>query len=274
MGYSTNAYLFCFYFSSFIVSLFVSVELYTVAWNPVMISIGSCVGMLSVLLMIVTAKAIRSGPVGVTFAFQNASAVFPVLLLFLVFGQDFGFMLTTAQIVGMGLIILGLFLAAVRKNNDNKRASIKWLQYVIACFLVQMVILTIFHWRCLLFKTEYPSHMLIPCTFPEAEDVWFMPSFFGMASLFQGILLCTKKKIPEAREIMYGLLGGIANSGSTTLLLLATKWALPLEKGLLFPCFAVSVILLSNLWERLLYKAYVDVRTIILCSAGVILGSF
>lgn len=73
--------------------------------------------------------------------------------------------------------------------------------------------------------------------------------------------------------MVYGSLSGIANASSTYLLLMATKWALPIEKGLIFPLFAVSVIVLCNFWGYKLYQERLDVRTIVLFSLGILIAS-
>ena len=41
-------------------------------------------------MMLLTTRALQNGPAGLTFAFQNPSAVFPGMILFILFGIRYG----------------------------------------------------------------------------------------------------------------------------------------------------------------------------------------
>lgn len=109
-------------------------------------------------------------------------------------------------------------------------------------------------------------HILIPITFEEKEDAWFMPGLFGTALFLQTLLFLREKRWFKQKEILLGVLGGAADVGATYFLLLATKWALPFEKAMLFPCYAVSVILFCNFLAYKLYREPVNIRANLLCS--------
>ena len=66
---------------------------------------------------------------------------------------------------------------------------------------------------------------------------------------------------------------GVHNFSATWLLLLATKFALPLEKGVVFPCFAVGTMVLCNVWAKKLYKEPFIVQTHFLCSLGLFIAA-
>jgi len=268
-----HVYLLFYFLVSLVWSVIINIELLTHTWNPLVIVIGGIVGLLNVGLMLLTSKALQNGPSGLTFAFQNAGSVFPNLILYLIFGPAFGFIVTPYQILGMSLVLLGLFLAALRNANQSATISKTWIWYALGCFLAQTAILTIFQWRCLLFCPEN-NHILIPFAIPEGDDAWFMPGFFATALFFQSFAFWLNRTPLQRGVVVYGCLSGVANASSTFLLLMATKLALPLERGFIFPLFAVAVIILCNIWGYKLYQERVDMRAILLCSLGILIASF
>lgn len=266
---TSSGYLVIFYFCS----LLTTVAFYPALWersvNFILLALGSCVGVLSSTLMLLTAHALKRGPAGLTFAFQNASAIFPSLILFLLFGSDFGFSYSYIQLSGMFLVLFGLFLGAKKESLEQPKASSKWLKYALACFLIQILALTCIQARCLLFSF---NEIAFFSQITEADDIWFMPGQFGASFIMQAFLFLREKKSLLKQEMVYGGLGGIANFSSTCLLLLATKYALPFEKGILFPCFAVASMVLCNIWSNKLYNERFNIRTNVLCSFGIFMA--
>jgi len=261
---SPLGYLFFFYFTSFVLSLFIFPEIWEIKVNYPILLLGACVGGLSILVMTLASRAMACGPAGMTFAFQNASAIFPGLVLFLIFGTKGGFACSMFQVLGMALVLTGLFWGA-----GKLKAKAQWLFYAVGCFGAQIAAFSLMQGRCLLFDD---SEFFIK--FEQVEDVWFMPGQFGFASLVQLLRILLGKVKIKRGEAGYGLLGGIATCGSTCLLLLSTKYALPIEKGMLFPCFAVGTITLGNIWAYFLYRERFQWVTTLLCSAGILLGLF
>lgn len=268
---SSNGYLLIFYFFSFILSFFIFPNLWTANINFTVVLIGGCVGFLNVSLMVITGRALQKGPAGLTFAFQNASAVFPGLILFSLFDSSFGFSCSTLQLIGMAFVILGLFLGAKRESSDSI-VYLKWLKYALICFAVQILALTLIQGRCVLFEGDKLEGFLAYFAFTETDDIWFMPGQFGMALVLQSLMFLKEKRKLQTSEMICGSWGGLANFGSTCLLLLATKLALPWEKCILFPCFSVVTIILCNLWANRLYKENFNLAANTLCSFGVFLG--
>lgn len=270
---SINGYLFCFYFFSFISSLIITPGIWHTPPNITMLSIGGAVGVFNIALMLLTFRALTKGPAGLTFAFQNASAIFPGIILFLFFGLEFGFTCSYSQVLGIVLVVFGLFLGAQSKNQDatSPVASKSWLKYAIACLAVQVIALTCIQGRCVLFEHD-KLDWLTPLAVLKADDIWFMPGQFGIALLLQTALFGWERRKLKAKEILFGTLAGIANCISTGLLLLATKFALPSEQGILFPLFAVSTIILCNLWATLLYKEKFNYAANGVCALGIFIG--
>lgn len=269
----SNAFLLCFYFISFLLSFLFQPSPLTEPFDFTLFSIGACVGLLNAGMMWTTAKALQNGPSGLTFAFQNASTIFPILILYLLFGHEYGYRLAPLQLMGMALVILGLFVAARQKKEDMNPISKKWLLFAFGCFGFQIFALSLLQWRCLLFQNHLMPHLLIPTFCPESSDAWLMPGFFGTAFLFQAIVCIRKKYRLKATEILYGSLGGCANVMTTFLLLLATKWASSFESSLIFPLFAVAVIMLCNLWGYRFYRERIDVKGNALCALGIFVAA-
>lgn len=269
---ATYQFLFYYYLSSFAGSFLIRPDLILSSWNPTILMIGCGAGLLNVFMMIITSRALQHTSAGITFTFQNASSVFPNLVLFILLGSSYGFIVTGHQIAGMCLILVGLF-AGIWQNNQEKNKSSTWLKYALGCCLVQTVILCIFQSRFLFFTNGEV----------DDSDVWFMVGFFGMALLFQSFVLARQKlslgaeavsdAIPTKSKVIYGGLSGMANAASTYLLLQAIQWATPIESGLVFPIFAVGVIILCNLWGYWLYQERPKTTSIALCSFGIFVAS-
>jgi hypothetical protein len=268
-----TGYLVVFYLLSFILSFFIFPDIWWSEVSYTMIGIGMVTGILNSSLMFYTSKALKHGPAGMTYAFQNASAIFPGIILFMILGSDFGFSCSLLQLAGMALVLVGLFIGAKGQAEGGEASNIsgRWLKYAVICFLIQILALTCIQARAVLFNLQgdnFFSHLNIT----EAHDIWFMPAFFAMSSITQLTLYFRENKKLQKPEFMYGSLGGIANFSSTCLLLIATKWASPFEKGILFPCFAVAAMILCNLWATKLYQEKFNFKTNLLCSFGIFLA--
>lgn len=270
---SPAAYLLCFYFISCLWSCFLNFPQLVQSWSWYVVAVGGIAGMLNVVMMFLTSKAFQKGPTGLTFAFQNASTIFPNLLLFILFGASFGFIVTPLQLLGMSLVLFGLYMASVGNTEKNAKLTPMWFVFAISCFLVQTIILTLFQWRCLLFTCDVNDHVLIPFVYTKADDAWFMPSFFAFAFCLQSIIfLCQRLKL-QSRDFFYGAMGGIATGTSTYFTLWSTIEAGPHEKAIIFPLFAITVIVLCNLWGWKLYHEKINIKAHAICVSGILIAS-
>lgn len=271
-GGSSLAFLASYYLFSLLISILINPALFTTHWNPILMSFGSIAGALSAMMMLFTAGALLTGPAGLTFAFQNAGAILPSFLLFFLFGPSFDFMLTPYHLIGITAVLVGLYLGT---RTQNAAVSLhfnfkKWIIYALSTFVLQGLVLSIFQWRCLLFSPLKKAHPLIPWTCPAQEDVWFIPGFFIMTTLLLSFIFFGKeKRWMKRKEFFYGMIGGLFNGTTTFLLLLGTKQAAGMQKAILFPFFAVSVILFCNIWGKAIYKEKVNWFAIFLCIFGV-----
>lgn len=263
-GSNANFYLFVYFVLSLFVSFAIHPEIVKTAPNLTMILFGIIVGLLNIALMLVTEKALQLGSASLTFAFQNASAIFPGVLLFLIFGTAFNFSVNSFQIIGLFIVLFGLYWGC--RSEVNKKVSVRWLIFALSCFIIQVAALTLIQARCLLFECG-----TLPVT-PQ-DDVWFMPAQFATASLIQGLICLLNNSRIAKREAFYGFFGGIANGAATCCLLFATKSALPMEKTILFPCFSVSTIILCNLWAMKFYGEKFSFATNFICAAGILIST-
>lgn len=270
---SPTGYLIVFYLFSFCLSFVIDKTIWDTDINYVILAIGVVVGILSSMLMRLTSRALEHGPSGLTFAFLNASAIFPGLILYLLLGCEYGFVCTKQQIFGMFLVMVGLFLGGWQETQLNSRpTSSKWIKYVLACFVVQIFALTCIQARCLLFNGHEMQNLFSTFRFTDADDLWFMPGQFGASLVMQGVLYFSYNEKLQFQESLFGGLGGLANFSSTALLLFSTKIALPVEKGILFPCFAVFTMILCNIWANKLYKEKCNLLSVFICSLGIFLA--
>lgn len=163
---NTERYLFYYYLISFIGSFFFQLEWNVGTWKPHIFGAGCAAGVLNVIMMLVTAKALQYIPSGVTFTFQNVGSVFPNILLFLIFGSSYGFFVTHNQIMGMMLIVLGLLSGVFPSSQGMERPTV-WLKYAFGCCALQTAILSIFQVRLLLFDLWGGSDALFMMSFLE-----------------------------------------------------------------------------------------------------------
>ena len=262
---SPNSYLLFYYLCSFLLSLAAYPRMWTIEANIPLMFVGATVGTLNSVLMFLTFNALKEGPANLTFAFQNSSTVFPGFILYLLLGTDFGFSSSSTQLIGMILVLIGLFLGT--KKNSADRASSKWIRYIAWAFLLQILAFCCIQLRCLFFGKDCGLDLT------QAADAWYLVGQFSASLLIQVIIFIQNKRAAHRQSMRYGLLGGICNFSATWLLLLATKFALPLEKGVVFPCFAVGTMVLCNVWAKKLYKEPFIVQTHFLCSLGLFIAA-
>jgi len=268
-----HGYVVFYYLFSFLFSLIICYEIWTTSPRLPVIIMASCVGVFNIMLMWLTSRALKCGPAGLTFAFQNASAIFPGIFLFIAFGPSFGFAFTYFQLTGVVLVLFGLYLGTKDKSGQTSEYSGKWMRYALGCVIVQIAALTIMQVRCIFIDCDKLYAFPAAFSFSQLEDAWFMPTLFATALLVQIAICVCKKTKPGRAEIFYGSLAGITNAGSTFLLLLATQVTVPGVSAILFPCFAVSTILLCNTWANRFYKEKFNFFSNATCASGVFLGS-
>lgn len=269
---NSNGYLLSYYLTSFPLSLIISPEIWTIPLDLTMLITGCCVGFINIVLMLFTSKALKRGPAALTFAFQSSSSIIPGLILFSIFGSKFGYTCTPTHVLGITLVIFGLFLGTRTETTDQNPISKSWLKYAIGCFIAQAIALTLIQGRCIFFEMDKLGGFLSQFALSKSADVWFMPGQYGMSLLMISLIYFRGNGGIKKHEVLYGNLGGLATTIATCFLLFATKNAMPFEKGILFPCYAVATIILCNVWANRLYKENFNFLANSVCAVGIFLS--
>ena len=258
------------------VSIFMAILLNPVynsdyTWDTPIASIGLLGGFILGLMMWLLGRALQKGPPGLTFAVLNSAMIMPAVVMFLLFGFAFGHGYTLWNAFGSSCVLIGLFWAGMGSSQYiNKK---QWFFACFAMFFVHICYLVLLQWRALLMKDCYEATALIPF---QATTQWFLPMVFVASTIFQiSIFFFSpgKRSVPNKKEVLYGVLGGMFNAGCAFSMVKATEVAASWENAMIFPIFAVTVIASCNLWGQLLYRENVNWRASFLCIGGLIVGT-
>jgi drug/metabolite transporter (DMT)-like permease len=241
-------------------------------WSNCMAAFGIAGGVVLALMMASLGRALESGPPGLTFAALNSSTVMPIILMVLFFGATFGYKYTLWNAFGSLLVVGGLFWAGWRASQNEQKSN--WITFVTAAFFLHVLFLVFLSWRALFINYPGQTGLFLSFDMDDAKCQWFMPMVFFVAFLFQLIVyLIAEKRIPKKGEFTYGILGGIANGVGTFFMIRATEVSTSVEHAIIYPLFAVTIIILCNIWGRWLYKEHVNWKANALCVFGILIGS-
>ena len=243
------------------------------AWNNAIAIVGLITGLFLGVMMWSLGKALEKGPPGLTIAYLNASNLVPAILMVLLFGLAFGFQYGPWNALGSLFVIVGLFWAVWNSSKEFKSQEF-WLTFATLSFTAHVVFLMLIQWRSLLVNPGLPSSQLIPFNVSPEEAEWFMPMLFIAAASF----LVYRFKKEENRsirptEVRFGLFGGLCNGVSTFCLVKAAHLASAMESAMIFPIFAVGIVLICNIWGKVLYQEKVHWRAMALCLIGLFVGT-
>lgn len=240
-------------------------------WNMQMGLLGIASGLIFGCFMLSLGKALENGPAGLTIAALNASTVTPAMIMALFFGS-FGYSYTLWHGLGSFLVILGLFWAGWELSNLQNKT--KWIFFAFGAFSLHALYLVIMQWRAMVIHNASAQSFYEIITSAQAQSQWFLPLTFFSAAVLQGVIFfSSERRMPQKGEWNFGVIGGIANSVCTLLLLWATEAASLVESAMLFPLFSVMIILLCNAWGQLLYQEKINWRACHLCIFGLIVGT-
>lgn len=233
-------------------------------------------------------KTLEKGPPGLTFAIFFSASIVPSFLFFLFFGPPFGYSFTIWNTFGSLFVLAGLFWAAFsskkkdvkievaqkldieKKGSENKHRS-KWAYFMGLSFAAHALFLAYLAFWALILKEAHPKLAFL--SIPESHRGWFMPIMMLTATIFQVFFFLTEKRIPAKKEVFYGVGGGVCNGLCTYFLILAPQKASFWENAMLFPTYAVLIILICNAWAQILYKEKVHWKANFLAFIGIALGS-
>lgn len=222
---------------------------------------AAVVGLALGALMWVIGKGLNRGPAGLIFAMVNSACVVPALVLTLLFGSDFGYVYTFWHGLGALLVIIGLTWAGLYVSRNGEMKDLTWIPFGILAFVLQAVYFLGLQWRALHLQDGHPaSDFLLGISSQEATTEWFLPVLCFVAAFSQLIVLLSSKPllIPNKAEVICGVWGGVVNSLSLYFLMLSTVFASAVERSIIFPVAAVTVIILCNAWGQALYKETIN----------------
>lgn len=259
---------------AFLVSIFLGpIKTGHFTWNHTMAFLGLATGLILGVMFWSLGKALEKGPAGLTIAYLNASNLVPAIIMVLLFGVGFGYQYGPWNAIGSLFVLIGLFWAVWQTSKVIKSESF-WLTFSTIAFLTHVLFLVLIQWRSLLIKTDLPSSFFIPFTIDASHTEWFTPMLFLGAALF----LLYRFKKEETRsidpiEIRFGCLGGFCSALSTISVVKAAHIAKMWESAVVFPIYAVGIVLICNIWGRLLYQEKVHWKAMSLCLAGLFVGT-
>lgn len=272
-GGSSRAFLVVQLFLIFFVAILLNpVRTGDYAWSPCMAMFGIGGGVILAGMLFCLGKALELGPPGLTFAALNSSTVMPAIIMVLCFGAAFGYTYNWAYGVGSLLVVAGLFWAGRNALGSSKK--IEWGLCTAGAFLLHVLFLVMMQWRALFLHFPGENGLFLSFDMDDAKSQWFMPMVFLTAALIHAVLYVSKeKRKPYRSEVVYGILGGIANGVGTFFMIVSTEVATPLEHAMIFPLFAVTVILCCNIWGQTLYKEKVNWWATACCLLGIVVGT-
>jgi drug/metabolite transporter (DMT)-like permease len=268
-------------FSLIVAILLGPVKAHTYAINGQVTIFGMFTGLMLVGLLFFLGKALEKGPSGLTFSILSSAAVFPGLVMALIYGKAHGFTYTVWHAIGSVLVIAGLFWASKKVSGfdsalvgQNPRRIAQWLVFVAMMFVLHILLLLLYQWRGLILSTDQLSLVTGLFTPEKLGSEWFVPMMYlGAVSVQMAVFLKTERRWPSPKEWLYSFAGGTANSLCTFFLLYGTKTASALESLVIFPIYSIGTIVFSNLWSQRLYGEQVNWRACQICAVGIVLAS-
>jgi hypothetical protein len=255
---------------SFVAILLNPMRVGNFTFNFEMALYGILAGIVFSLMMSSIGKALECGPAGLTIALLNASTVFPILGMVALYGKGFGFEYTLWNGAGSLIVLAGLFWAGFEKVRSQ--AMGRWLFFALGAFALHILFLILLQVRGVLLN--FPQEQFLILSSDKAGCQWFMPiAFFTAAAIQLVVYLRKEARKPAAQEMRFGLLGGAANGLGTFFLIWSTEVATSLEQAMIFPLFAVTIVLGCNLWSRFFYKEDVHWKATAVALAGIAVGS-
>ncbi len=260
-------------FSFFIAVLLGPVRSGVYGWSNAIALTGLIAGVFLGVMMWAIGKAVEKGPPGLTIAVLNASTLVPALIMVALFGTAFGHTYQSWNAFGSLIVLIGLFWAGWQTTQGYRERK-TWFLLAMIAFWCHTLFLVILQWRALLIRTDLPTSGLLPFFVDPQSAEWFMPMIFVSATLILAYVFWSReRRAPQKTEVVYGLYGGICNGACTYFLMRAAQLATPWENAVTFPLFAVSLIMVCNLWGKILYKENVHWRAMALCVGGLFVGT-
>jgi hypothetical protein len=272
-GGTTKAYIMIQLFLSFLIAILLGpVRTGQYVWSPCMAGFGLAAGIVLAGMTVSLGKALETGPAGLTFSILNSSTVMPMVVMVVLFGTKFGYTYTLTNGLGSIIVLAGLFWAGWETMRSGKKY--KWFAFALAAFILHVIVLVFMQWRALFINFPGENGLFLSFDTDDAINQWFMPMMFFGASAVQFLIYTTSlNRLPNKQETRYGLLGGISQGVGTFFMIWATEVSTTFQHAMIFPIFAVTIIILCNIWGQWLYREKINWKASILCVAGILIGT-
>lgn len=272
-GGSSKGYLMVQLFLTFLVAILLNpVRTGNYEWSSCMAGFGLAGGIVLAGMMACLGRALETGPAGLSFAMLSSSTVMPAIVMVLVFGEKFGFVYNFTHGLGSIVVMAGLFWIGFESVRTGK--MVKWFTFSTSAFALHVIFLVFMQWRALFIHFPGATGLMLSFDTDDIASQWFMPMVFCSAAFVQALLFFTsQKKLPARSEVLYGILGGFANGAGTFFLIRATEVATPIEHAMIFPIYAVAIILFCNIWSQWLYREKVKWAASAVCILGILIGT-
>lgn len=272
-GGTSRGYLMIQMISAFFLSVLIGpVKTGSYAINGPIALLGLCAGVALALLLVALGKALERGPPGLTFSILNGAAVFPGVVMAMLFGAAFGYVYTVWHGIGSILVLGGLFWAG--RGMEGLKDRKWWLIFSVVMFFSHVMLLVIFQWRALLLNTPNPEELASFFSAEQIQSQWFAPMFYLSAALIQiAIYFKNEKGVPIRSVWLNGIGGGVTNGLCSFFLIQGTVLATGLENAIIFPLYSIGSIVFSNIWSQRLYQEKINWRAAQVCALGLFVGT-
>ena len=251
-----------------------------IAADPYMSLVGVAAGLALGLLQYAIGRCLQYGPAALSFIFISSVCVVPPVIMFFLFGEEFGHGYTFSHLMGALLVIIGLYWMGKTQKLEESLGLKKWYLWLGIAFAGGILYQLILQWRALLLNDTLPDTWLLPFRIRDAKGDIFIPITFLVAALSQIVLLKTSQNNNESSSyskkqiFICGIIGGVLSSISTFLLIFGTESAITdTEKAIIFPLNTVLIISLCNCWAKLFYKEKVNWPANALSVSGIIIST-
>jgi hypothetical protein len=221
-------------------------------------------------------KTLENGPASLTFAFLSSASLVPSLFLFFCFGPEFGYTFNLWNAVGSLLVILGLFWATrhtqeKKEGDQTGKGRGLWGYFMTLTFSMHALFLGYLALWAIVLRENHP--WLSTFSVPLDHRAWFMPIMLFTGTMMHLLLFLPEKRRLKKREVFYGMQGGVCHALCTFFLILAPQKSVSWENAMLFPLYAILVIIICNGWAQILYKERVNWKANALAFIGIALGT-
>jgi drug/metabolite transporter (DMT)-like permease len=213
-------------------------------------------GLVFILLFVVMAKVTQENGISIAAVCNKLSVVIPVLFAVFFLKER----LTIYTFLGIGLSLIGTYMALFENNQNLKRFVFPLILFVGSGFLDTFL--------------KYNQTSLV-----EGDSfIWFTSSIFLFAGIFglSYLVLFKRKGKVKFRSVLWGSILGVPNFFSILLLL----WTLDFfskQSAMVFPINNVGVVIVSSVLSFILFsekRSRLNKLGLVIASIGILLIGF